>query len=117
MQNNELVSTVLNQLEALKGLDMTLLDVKSFTSITDYMIVVSGTSGRHVQALADKLIQHMKAHHLNIQGMESDGNQEWILVDLGDIVVHIMQQKAREFYQLEKLWSSPPSVSLKQSLR
>ena len=104
MQNQEMLHAVLECLNDLKAQSVVPLDVRPLTSITEYMIISTGSSSRHVKAIADNLIQKMEEHGILILGIESDTINEWILVDLGDVVVHIMQQKTREFYNLEKLW-------------
>lgn len=105
MQTNELLHAVLNDLSDLKAIQVVPLDVRPLSSITDYMVIASGSSRRHVRAIAENLIDHMKERDIVPLGIEGDLNDEWVLVDLGDIVVHIMQPQTREFYQLEKLWS------------
>lgn len=105
MQSKDLLQAIINELDDLKAINVIPLDVHKLTSITDYMIIATGTSSRHVCAIADKLVRHLKAKHVDIIGLEGDMNNEWVLVDFGDAVVHVMQQRTREFYQLEKLWS------------
>ena len=81
-----------------------MLDVRQLTSIADYMIVASGTSDRHVRSIADRLVQQAEAGSCRPLGVEGIGSGEWVLVDLADVVVHIMQPRARDFYKLESLW-------------
>lgn len=95
---------VVFELDELKARDVRVLDVRDMTSITDLMIVASGTSDRHVQALADTVVQRAKKEGANVLGVEGEQLSEWILVDLGDVVVHLMQPRIRDFYNLEKLW-------------
>ncbi len=95
-------------LEDLKAQDIKVLDVRGLTSITDTMIICSGTSNRHVKALAQSVAEHCKEHGHRALGMEGMDEAEWVLVDLGDAVVHVMQVQARAFYQLEKLWDMKP---------
>ncbi len=106
MQTNSLLKTVLTELDNLKAIDIVPLPVSNLTPLTDYMVIVSGNSSRHVRAIAQNLIHKMKEYHVQPLGIEADENNEWVLVDLGDVVVHIMQPQTRDFYQLEKLWSS-----------
>lgn len=109
MQKKALLETVLNDLSDLKAIHVVPLDVHQLTSITDYMVIASGSSSRHVGAIAEHLVEHMKERDIIPLGIEADLNNEWVLVDLGDIVVHIMQPQTRDFYQLEKLWSEAHS--------
>lgn len=106
MQENELLNAVLDELDDLKAFNIIPLDVRPLTYITDYMIIASGTSSKHVHSIADNLIHKMKERGIRPFGVEGDRNDEWVLVDFGDIVVHIMQPKTREFYSLEKLWTN-----------
>lgn len=94
-----------NALDDLKAKDIKNLDVKKLTSFTDAMIIASGRSSRHVRALADRIIEAAKENRIDILGIEGHQQGEWVLVDLGDIIVHVMQVSTRDYYQLEKLWS------------
>ena len=98
-------SNVINALEDLKGVDLKVLDVRAQTTITDVMVIVSGTSTRHVKALADNVTLKAKADGYSPLGVEGEQGAEWVLIDLGDVVVHVMMPAVREFYALEKLWS------------
>ncbi len=100
---------VVTALEDLKGQKILALDVSELTSITDFMILVSGTSNRHVKALVDEVIDTAKKLGDPPRGIEGRESNEWVLVDLGDVVVHVMQQEARDFYDLERLWSEVPA--------
>lgn len=105
MELEELKAIVVDALEELKAVDLKVLDVRQIASFTDLMIIVSGTSSRHVRALADKVIERCKATGVRPLGLEGEREAEWILVDLGDIVVHVMSPAMRDYYNLEKLWS------------
>jgi len=104
VHSKKLLSLVTTALEELKGRDVRVLDVRRQTAITDYMVVVSGTSDRHVRSIADWLVQQADAAGVAALGVEGTGSGEWVLVDLVDVVVHVMQPRAREFYKLESLW-------------
>lgn len=91
-------------LEEMKAVNIAVLDVGRLTSITDYMIVASGTSDRHVRSLVNNVIEKAGEHGLKPIGVEGERQAQWALVDLGDVVVHVMLPDVREFYQLEKLW-------------
>ena len=104
MQTKKLLQNVLRDLEDLKAVNVVTLDVRKLTSITDFMVIASGNSRKHVSAIVDNLVHNMKTRSI-YPAVEGDANEEWLLVDLGDVVVHIMQTKTREFYNLEKLWS------------
>ncbi len=115
MQSKELVTLALAALDDGKGNDIKVIDVRDKTNITDYMVIASGTSDRHVVSLADRVVERMKQHHLPPLGVEGENTGEWVLVDLGDAIIHVMKPQTREFYQLEKLWqgdyASPASAS------
>ncbi|MCW8955825.1 MAG: ribosome silencing factor [Gammaproteobacteria bacterium] len=104
MQADELKQLVITAIEDLKGEDIRELDVKGKTSVTDIMIITSGTSSRHVKSIANNVAVEAKQAGVKPLGVEGEEQGEWVLVDLGDVVVHIMQPHIREFYDLEKLW-------------
>lgn len=93
-----------------KGEEPAVLDVRRLTDITDYMIIVSGTSTRHVRSIADKLLERMRTSGLRPLGLEGQQLGEWVLIDFGDVVVHIMRPQTRSFYSLEKLWNAAESA-------
>ncbi len=105
MECEKLADLVVAALEDLKAQDVKVLDVRRMTSVTDTMIIASGTSSRHVKAIADNVIDKAKAAGCRPLSVEGEREAEWILVDLSDAVVHVMLPRTREFYQLEKLWS------------
>ena len=102
---DELLELVIAALEDLKGVDVRVIDVRDLTSITDRMVVASGTSTRHVKALADNVALKAKERGYLPLGVEGAQTAEWVLLDLGDVVVHVMLPETRAFYGLEKLWS------------
>ena len=105
MKTEQLRELVRGALDELKAVDVADLDVRDLTSVTDYMLIVSGTSDRHVRALADAVTRACKKAGVAPLGVEGEQGGEWVLVDLGDVVVHVMQPRVREFYALEKLWT------------
>ena len=109
MNSEQLSELVVEALEDVKGKDIVRLDVRELTSVTDYMIVASGTSNRHVKALADAVVEKSKAAGHRPIGVEGEDGSEWVLIDLGDTLVHAMLPRVREFYNLEKLWSLRPT--------
>ncbi|HXH03272.1 MAG TPA: ribosome silencing factor [Candidatus Competibacteraceae bacterium] len=107
MQLNELKNVVVAALGDLKAIDLKILDVGAIAGFTDLMIIASGNSTRQVKALSDKVQEKCRAAGVRPLGVEGELQGEWILIDLGDIVVHIMTPETRDFYNLEKLWSTP----------
>ncbi len=105
MRPLELRDFVVAALDELKGRDIVALGVTKLTDVTDYMVVANGTSNRHVSALIDHLVHCAKAAGIEILGVEGRESMEWVLLDLGDVVVHVMQTEARGFYDLERLWT------------
>ena len=105
MNSEQLSELVVDALDDIKGLDIVRLDVRNMTTVTDYMILASGTSSRHVQALVDSVAAKAKAAGHRPAGVEGEDGGEWVLLDLEDALVHVMLPKVREFYNLEKLWS------------
>lgn len=103
-----LTDLALDAIDDLKGLDVRLLDVRSQTPMTDAMIVCTGTSTRHVRSIAENVIRDAKKAGHQPQGVEGLNGSEWVLVDLGGVVVHVMLAQTRIFYQLEKLWEMTP---------
>ena len=111
MQTDSLKSLVVDALEELKARDVVELDVAELTSVTDVMVVASGTSSRHVSALADNVIEKAKEAGLRPLGVEGQQSGEWVLVDLGDVVAHVMMPETRQLYDLERLWADLPTDS------
>ena len=92
---------------SLKGLDVQTLDVRGLTDMTDFMVIASGGSDRQVKALAEKILEEAKKKRVSPLGVEGQQQAEWILIDFGDVIAHIMRPDARDYYQLEKLWQPP----------
>ncbi|PKM11260.1 MAG: ribosome silencing factor [Gammaproteobacteria bacterium HGW-Gammaproteobacteria-3] len=105
MQTDELLKMVLTVLDERKGHNITTIDVRGKTSVTDYMVLATGTSDRHIKALADYVSVKVKENGFTPLGQEGGVGADWVLLDLGDIIVQLMTESARDFYQLEKLWS------------
>lgn len=110
--SNTLKAIVVNALEDLKANDITLLPVAEMTSVTDWMIVASGTSNRHLKAMANNVEQDAKDAGFRPIGIEGADTSEWVLVDFGDVIVHLMLPATRAFYDLERLWSLKPGAGL-----
>lgn len=105
-EKNNALSLLIKTLEDIKALDVVVIDVRQQTSITDYMVICSGRASRHVKAIAEHIMPIMKTQGypvLHLSGLEAS---EWVLVDFGDFVVHIMQPDCRAFYNLEGLWQN-----------
>lgn len=108
----ELLRLVMAELEELQAGDVEVLDVRELTDVTDYMVVTTGRTSRHVRAITEKVVVSAKHRDAPPLGVEGEREGEWVLVDLCDVVVHVMQPDARELYQLEKLWS--PVMALRE---
>jgi ribosome-associated protein len=100
----EVVQVVENALDEMKAVNVKVLAVKKLTDITDTMIIASGNSDRHVRSIADRVVEFAKKAGFRPMGVEGERDGEWVLVDLQDVIVHIMLPKVREFYRLESLW-------------
>ena len=100
-----LCERVLAALEELKAKEVRVIDVRGKTSVADMLVIASGTSTRHVKALADEVVRFVKQAGMFPLGVEGQTEAEWVLVDLGDVIVHVMLPRIREFYGLERLWS------------
>ncbi len=105
MTTDELKQLAINALQDLKAEDITVLDVKDKTSITDWIVVATGSSSRHVKSIANNVIIEAKKAGQPPLGIEGENDGEWVLVDMGDVLVHVMQQQVRQYYDLEGLWS------------
>ena len=101
----ELVKVAVAALEDVKAQDIQVLDVRDKQSITDYMIIATGTSNRQINAMADKVREIVKAKGVMPLGEEGKGDSDWVLLDLNDVIVHMMTAAARQFYDLERLWA------------
>jgi ribosome-associated protein len=99
-----LVQVVEGALDEMKAVNVRVLDVHKLTDIADTMVIASGNSDRHVRSIADRIIEHAKKAGFRPMGVEGERDGEWVLVDLQDVIVHIMLPRVREFYRLESLW-------------
>lgn len=106
MQTEELLDIVTTTLDDNKGRSIKVINVRGKTSVTDYMVIATGTSERHLKALSDHVVEEVKKQAFKPLGVEGERSGEWVLLDLGDVIVHVMTAQTREFYQLEKLWEA-----------
>ncbi len=113
MESAELKQLVMEALDDLKGINIVELDVQGLTDVMDYLVIASGTSNRHVKSLADNVLVCAKERGCRPIGVEGQDGAEWVLVDFGGVVVHVMLPATRDFYDLERLWS-PPVASAEQ---
>ncbi|MEM5502527.1 ribosome silencing factor [Ahrensia kielensis] len=95
----------MDSLDSSKAIDIIPINIRGKSALADYMVVASGTSHRHVNAVADQLLRTLKEQGLGTSRVEGLAGADWVLVDAGDVVVHIFRPEVREFYQLEKIWS------------
>ena len=111
---DDLLKTVRAALEELKARDTVEIDVRGKSSVTDFMVIASGTSTRHVKSIANEVVVFAKKLDIMPLGVEGEREAEWVLADLGDVVVHVMLPRVREFYALERLWTigdQPPDAN------
>ena len=99
-----LKNVVIDALADMKALDVKLLDVRGLTDIADYMVIASGTSDRHVRSVAQRVVEKTKEAGFRPHGVEGQQDGDWVLIDLSEMIVHVMLPRVREFYGLEKLW-------------
>jgi ribosome-associated protein len=105
LKSKRVSALVVDALEDMKGQSIRCIDVSKLTSITDFMVIVTGTSNTHIKALADSTVKRARESDVKIIGVEGRLQAEWVLVDLGDVVVHIMTAPVRALYNLEELWN------------
>jgi len=103
---------VVDALDDLKAVDTKIVEVRGLSSVMDFLVVASGNSSRHVKSLADSVVVKAKEAGCPPIGVEGETDADWVLVDLGDVVVHVMRPAARSFYDLERLWSGEPESSV-----
>jgi ribosome-associated protein len=110
----KILQVIQDTLEDAKAKDVIMLDVSKISDFTDCMVVASGTSNRHVTSVADKVVDKLRELGLRPIGMEGLKTGDWALVDFGDVVVHVMREQIRDFYNLEKLWSDAKGLEIKK---
>ena len=104
-KNIDLKSIILNTLDSNKALDIISIDLKNKSSMADYMIIASGTSSRHIQALSEQVLEKLKNNGVKNSKIEGKESLDWKLVDGIDLIIHIFNPEKRKFYELEKIWS------------
>ena len=109
MAVEDVLSTVTASLEDSKAEELVTIDIREKSAIADYMVIASGRSNRHVNAIADHLLREVKKSGLGSAKVEGLQSADWVLIDIGDIVIHIFRPEVREFYALEKMWQVPVS--------
>lgn len=112
MNTDQLLEAIVNAIGDAKGLNISVLDVREMTVVTDYMVIVTGNSSRHVKSISRTIVQNLTDARRKPIGLEGEQFAQWILIDYGDVVVHVMDAANREFYSLESIWK----VSLKESV-
>jgi len=118
LKERELKEIILEAANDLKGQSINCIDVRRLTSIADYMVIVTGRSSTHVKALSDNVVKEVKKAKFEVVGVEGRAQSEWVLVDVGDIIVHVMLNQIRKLYNLEELWNFEVAPKLeKKSVR
>ena len=102
--NQKLKNKIINSLEDIKAVNPIAIDVTRISSLTDFMVIASGTSNRHIAAMSEHVLEDLKETNISGIKIEGQGGDDWVLVDAGDVVIHLMSADAREFYDLESLW-------------
>lgn len=105
MQGKALQDFIIDKIDDLKGQEIIALDVQGKSSITDCMIICTGTSNRHVASIAEHVVQSSRSVGISTFSVDGRQNSDWVVVDLGEVMVHVMQEESRQLYELEKLWS------------
>jgi ribosome-associated protein len=115
MNAEQLSKIVVDALEDMKGVDIKILDVHEKSDVTDIMVIVAGNSTRQVKSLANSVVEKVKAVGQQPLGIEGEQDSSWMLVDLGDVVVHVMLPETRDFYNLEKLWGEDAPLERRET--
>ena len=100
----KLKNKIINSLEDIKAVNPIAIDVTKISSLTDFMVIASGTSNRHIASMSEHILEGLKETNISGIKIEGQGGDDWVLVDAGDVVIHLMSADAREFYDLESLW-------------
>ena len=100
----KLKNKIINSLEDIKAVNPIAIDVTKISSLTDFMVIASGTSNRHIAAMSEHVLEGLKETNISGIKIEGQGGDDWVLVDAGDVVIHLMSADARDFYDLESLW-------------
>lgn len=111
----DVLSLVQSSLDGDKAEDVLVIDLAGKSSIADYMVIASGTSSRHIGSMSDHLLQRLKVERVQPVSVEGAAVGDWVLIDAGDVVVHLFRPEVRSFYALERLWDSPPVLSSQSS--
>lgn len=111
MDSEQFAQFIVAALDDLKAVNTVTLDVRALTDVMDFMVIASGTSNRHVKSLADHVAVEAKKQGMAPMGIEGEDAGEWVLVDYGDVVVHVMLPATRDFYDLERLWTIPEAIT------
>ncbi|BAP85446.1 Iojap family protein [Paucilactobacillus hokkaidonensis JCM 18461] len=112
MDSKEILKTVVRAADDKRAEDMVALDVREVSLMADYFVIMDANSKRQVQAIAEAVVDQDQASDITVKQVEGKQTGEWVLVDLGDVIVHIFQKEQREYYNLEKLWSQAPLVNI-----
>lgn len=112
MDNKELLEVVVKAADNKRAENIVALDVQQVSLLADYFVIMEAGSQRQVKAIADNIEEQAEAAGFDVRAIEGKNNSNWILMDLGDVIVHVFQKETREFYNLEKLWSDAPSVDV-----
>ena len=112
---SETLKTVLDRLEEMKAEDLVTIDLTGKTSIADLMVVASGRSNRHVGAIADDVVEHLKKSGLKDIRVQGQPHCDWVLIDAGDVIIHVFRPEVREFYAIEKMWAGGKTTAQHKS--
>lgn len=108
----QLAKVLAKAIDMRKGVDTRILNIKNLSLIADYFVITSGTSKPHVDALTETVIDYLNNHGQSMRRVEGKASGRWVLIDIGDVVVHIFHKDERSYYQLERIWSDAPVLSL-----